>query len=130
AVAGDRILQALGPGVPIDVLTVEAEEGRTLLQAGTRIGPRLFLGYARNLFPEPWENANEVRVRYQLSRPLAVESRYGDAGNGGVDLVWVEQFPTAAQSARRRKAGEEEAPEGEAPIGALPEPSGGGRGLW
>lgn len=107
AVAGDRIRQALGPGVPIDVLTVEAEEGRTLLQAGTRIGPRIFLGYARNLFPEPWENANEVRLRYQLSQPLAIESRYGDAGNGGVDLVWVEQFPTAAQRARRQRAGEE-----------------------
>lgn len=107
AVAADRFLQALGPGVPIDVLTVEAEAGRTLLQAGTRLGPRLYLGYARNLFPEPWENANEVRVSYQLSRTLAVESSYGDAGNGGVDLVWVEQFPTATQRERRRAAAAE-----------------------
>lgn len=108
SVAADRVLQALGPGVPIDVLTVEAAAGRTLLQAGTRIGPRLYLGYARNLFPEPWENANEVRLSYQLSRTLAVESSFGDAGNGGVDLVWVEQFPTATQRERRKAGAEDE----------------------
>lgn len=113
SVAADRFLQSLGPGVPIDVLTIEAEEGKTLLQAGTRIGPRLYLGYARNLFPEPWENANEVRLSYELSRTLAVESSYGDAGNGGVDLVWVEQFPTATQREKRQAAGAEDEEESE-----------------
>lgn len=109
SVAADRFLQALGPGVPIDVLTVEAVDGRTLLQAGTYVGPRLYLGYARNLFPEPWENANEVRLTYRLSRTLAVQSNFGDAANGGVDLVWVEQFPTATQRERRREAASEPA---------------------
>jgi len=91
------------------VLTVEAVDGRTLLQAGTYVGPRLYLGYARNLFPEPWENANEVRLTYRLSRTLAVQSNFGDAANGGVDLVWVEQFPTATQRERRREAASEPA---------------------
>lgn len=104
SVAADRFLQALGPAVPIDVLTVEAVDGRTLLQAGTYVGPRLYVGYARNLFPEPWENANEVRLTYRLSRTLAVQSNFGDAASGGVDLVWVEQFPTATQRERRREA--------------------------
>jgi len=111
ALAADRFLQALRPGVPIDVLTVEAVNGRTLLQAGTYVGPRLYIGYARNLFPEPWENANEVRLTYRLSRTIAVQSNFGDAASGGVDLVWVEQFPTAAQREQRERAGSEREPE-------------------
>lgn len=105
SVVTDRLRQAIGPGLPIDVLSVETAEGQTLVHAGTYLGPRLYVGYARNILPEPGENANEARLTYQLTRSVAVQSRFGDAANGGVDLVWVEHFPTAAQVARRR-AGE------------------------
>lgn len=113
SVVTDRLRHAIGPGLPLDVLSVETAEGQTLVQAGTYLGPGLYVGYARNILPEPGENANEVRVTYQLTRSVAVQSRFGDAANGGVDLVWVEHFPTGAQVESRRESTERQREEQE-----------------
>lgn len=122
--AANRLRQALGGTLPIQVLTVEAVEGRAFLEAGTFLGTRLYVGYARTLLPEPGENANEARITYLLTQTLAVQSHFGDAANGGVDLVWTEHFPTAAQ--RRARTREPEAPPPGAEKPPTPLPGAGG----
>lgn len=105
AFAATKLRQAIGPRLPLDVLTLEtAGEGGTRLEAGTYLSERLYLGYLRNFLPEPGENLNEVRAEYELSRTVSLESRAGDRGSAGVDLVWEKSLPTPGQTRARRKA--------------------------
>ena len=105
--AAQRLKQAIGPRLPLDVLTLETGGEGTRLEAGTYVSRRLYLGYLRNFLPEEGENANEVRADYELSRTVSVESRFGDRGAAGVDLVWEKRIATPAQQRARRQAREE-----------------------
>jgi len=42
--------------------------------------------------PLKHENANAIRLEYQLSRRWAVDAEYGDARAGGADLVWTKTY--------------------------------------
>ncbi|WP_373049624.1 translocation/assembly module TamB domain-containing protein [Vulgatibacter sp.] len=105
--AAQRLRSALGPRLPLDVLTLETVGTGTRLEAGTYVSERLYLGYLRNFLPEQDENANEVRAEYELSRTVALESRFGDRGAAGVDLVWEKRIATPAQQRARRAAYED-----------------------
>ncbi len=106
-----KLRQALGPRVPLQVLTVETTGSQTQLEAGTFVGRRLYLGYVRNFLPEPGENTNEARAEYELSRTIGIQTRLGDAGAGGVELVWDKEVATVGQQRARREASQQEAPD-------------------
>jgi autotransporter translocation and assembly factor TamB len=97
-VAGE-VGQALTENLPIDVLEVELGPGGEArrIEAGTYVGPRLFLSFARNVFALPDENENEVRAEYQLGRSVSLSSRYGDRQSGALNLLWERRFRSGAQ---------------------------------
>jgi len=104
AAVTQKLGQALGPRVPVSVLASESAAGQPLVEAGTFIFGRLYLGFVRNFLPEPGENANEVRAEYELSRTVGIETRFGDAAAGGVDVVWQKSFETPQQQRARKAA--------------------------
>ena len=116
--AAQQLRQAIGPRLPLDVLTLETAGEGTRIEAGTYVSERLYLGYLRNFLPDQDENANEVRAEYELSRTLSLETRFGDRGAAGVDLVWEKRIATPAQQRARRAAREAAAGEREVEPGA------------
>jgi autotransporter translocation and assembly factor TamB len=100
-----QLRRAIGPKLPLDVLALESgAEGGTRIEAGTFVGERLYLGYLRDLLPEPGQNLNEIRATYELSRSFSLESFYGDAATGGIDLVFERAVPSGPQRAARHEA--------------------------
>jgi autotransporter translocation and assembly factor TamB len=99
-----RLRQAIGPRLPLDVLVLESGgETGPRIEAGTYLGERLYVGFLRDLLPEEGENLNEIRAEYQLSPSFSLESFFGDAATGGVDLVWEKSVATGPQRAARRR---------------------------
>lgn len=94
---------ALGPAtkfitdkLPIDILKVEVGEDAALsdarITAGTRIRRDLFILYDANLGAAENENTNELRIVYSMKRGLKIETYYGDAGKGGIELLLRRAF--------------------------------------
>jgi translocation and assembly module TamB len=97
----DRLRRVIATKLPLDVLQVElAEPGpqtltpSTKVEAGTYVTDKIYVGYRRNFGAniERGENANEVRVDYQLSRHLSAETNYGDALKGGANVVYSRDY--------------------------------------
>ncbi|AKU91695.1 hypothetical protein AKJ08_2082 [Vulgatibacter incomptus] len=102
-----KVRQALGPRIPLQVLTLETGGTQTQVEAGSYVARNLYLGYVRTFLPEPGENTNELRAQYELSRTIGIQSRIGDAAAGGVDVIWEKQIATPAQQrARKRVSGQ------------------------
>ena len=55
---------------------------------------RIYVGYARKFDADPAksENADEVRVEYQITPRWMFESRYGNAQSGGASLIWSKDY--------------------------------------
>lgn len=93
-----RLRRLLSNKVPLDVLQVEVgadtRAQQTRVEAGTYVKDRIYLGYRRNFGAdtEHGENANEVRVEYQISPRVSVESEYGDQGRGGANVVFSKDY--------------------------------------
>jgi len=88
--ATGQVMKLLKDDLPIDVLKVDAgEAGLTdaRITVGKRITRDLMLLYQANLDANPDENTNEVRLQYRLTNLLQLETHYGDAGRGGIDLL-------------------------------------------
>lgn len=94
---------ALGPAtkfitdkLPIDILEVEVGKDAALsdarITAGTRIRRDLFILYDANLGAAENENVNELRIVYAMKRGLKIETYYGDAGKGGIELLLRRAF--------------------------------------
>ncbi|HEY3451812.1 MAG TPA: translocation/assembly module TamB domain-containing protein [Myxococcales bacterium] len=97
SIAADRLRRALATRLPLDVLQVEVgDQGlkATQLEAGTYLTDQVYVGYRRNFGAETdrGQNANEVRVEYQLSPHVSIESQYGDAGRGGANVVYSRDY--------------------------------------
>ena len=56
--------------------------------AGKWFGEKLFVAFKRRIEARPNENVNEGQGQYYLRRDVYVEVVGGDAGSGGVDLLW------------------------------------------
>lgn len=88
------IEDALNERLGIDRVGIEFGEtvDEPILTVGKRITPNLYVEtvYHHNA-PED-ENTTEARVRYRISPSWSVESAYGDAGIGSVDLFWIKNF--------------------------------------
>jgi len=89
-IAMGGLTKALQDDLPIDVLQVEGGE-QGLADARIKVGKRLtrdlLVVYEANLGAEIDENANTLRVQYEFTRHLQLETHFGDKGEGGVDLV-------------------------------------------
>lgn len=80
-----EIKGALGHYLPLDVLTLDPRHA----EVGEHLGKRLYLGYVQNFgVVDPRINTNEIRAQYQLNREFSLDSEYGDAGAGRLDLDW------------------------------------------
>jgi translocation and assembly module TamB len=93
-----RLRRVLSSKVPLDVLQVEVGSDpraqQTRLEAGTYVGDRVYLGYRRSFGAdtEHHQNANEVRVEYQITPRISLESEYGDQGSGGANVVFSRDY--------------------------------------
>jgi autotransporter translocation and assembly factor TamB len=84
------LTKALQKDLPVDVLKVEGGEQGLVdarIQVGKRLTRDLMVVYEANLGAEVDENANTLRVQYEFTRHLQLETHFGDKGEGGVDLV-------------------------------------------
>ncbi|MGI5861200.1 MAG: translocation/assembly module TamB domain-containing protein [Myxococcales bacterium] len=100
--AADRLRKTLASKLPIDVLQVDIDDtglqsaGATFragLEAGTYVTDDIYIGYLRNFGADTKkENTNEVRVEYQLTPRVNIESKYGDEQKGGVDVIFSKDY--------------------------------------
>ncbi len=93
--------KALAAKLPLDVFSIEAgEEGLTdaRLEVGKYLTDELYLGYSgrlgtpQNQSTTRRENANAVRLEYQFSPRWGVQVEYGDAQQGGADVIWSKDY--------------------------------------
>ncbi|MCA9540551.1 MAG: translocation/assembly module TamB domain-containing protein, partial [Myxococcales bacterium] len=63
-----------------------------IVTVGKRLTPRLYVEtlYHHNAPPET--NEKEVRARYRFAPKWSLETSYGDAGQGLVELYWTTRF--------------------------------------
>jgi hypothetical protein len=85
----EKLRESLGPYMPLDVLTVEPSR----LEAGKRITPELYLGAVQNLGAiDPRVNGAEIHANYKLTLHWSLDSRYGTARAGNLDLQWTRNW--------------------------------------
>ena len=91
--AANALKEAVAPGAPIDVIKVDVGEGGDLsrgrLEVGTYLTDSIYVSYARRFNAQPLENANEAILEYRFKPRWTLETRYGDANAGGLDLTWT-----------------------------------------
>ncbi len=97
SLAANQLKNLLVAKLPLDVLSIEAGESGlagTKLEAGTYVTDRIYIGYTAriNARPDLGQNANEVRLDYQIAPRWYLEATYGDAKAGGADLIWNRDF--------------------------------------
>jgi len=87
---GSRIRKRL----PVRVEQLGCDPGNSVTAAsctvGRWFGDKLFVAFKRRIEAQENENvnANEVQGQYYLRRDLYLEMAGGDAGSGGLDLLW------------------------------------------
>lgn len=82
--------------LPLDVLSIEAgEEGLqdARVEAGTYLTDDLYIGYSGKLGADParGENANAVRLEYQLTPRWSLEGVVGDVRREA-DIIWSKEY--------------------------------------
>jgi translocation and assembly module TamB len=101
SVLASQARKALAAKLPLDVLSIEAgEEGLTdaRLEVGKYLTDDLYLGYRgrlgspQNQSSTRRENNNAVRLEYQFSPRWSLEGEYGDAQQGGADVIWSKDY--------------------------------------
>ncbi len=101
SVLASQARKALAAKLPLDVLSIEAgEEGLTdaRLEVGKYLTDDLYLGYRgrlgspQNQSTTRRENNNAVRLEYQFSPRWSLEGEYGDAQQGGADVIWSKDY--------------------------------------
>lgn len=79
--------------IGIDVVRMDQGSGGPQLEIGKYLGERLYVGYRRLLGPSGDDrNGNELRLEYRLTPRIVLESGFGDAGIGGIDLMWSYRY--------------------------------------
>ncbi|PTL81130.1 translocation/assembly module TamB domain-containing protein [Vitiosangium sp. GDMCC 1.1324] len=101
SVLASQARKALAAKLPLDVLTIEAGEqglAGARLEVGKYLTEQLYLGYSarlgtsQNQSTTRRENANAVRLEYQFSPRWSVQGEYGDAQQGGADVIWSKEY--------------------------------------
>jgi translocation and assembly module TamB len=90
AVATQAFRNLVQDKLPLD--TVALDSGT--LRAGKYVTDKIYVGYVRRFDADPTknQNADEVRVEYQITPRWMFESRYGNAQSGGASLVWSRDY--------------------------------------
>ncbi len=87
----------LGEDLPSELPVVSIEPGReglsdARLRAGRQVADNVYVEYSHNLGAQSGQNTAQVRVQWRLTRRWSVESFFGDAGSGGVDVVYTFRY--------------------------------------
>ncbi len=74
----------------IDQIAVTFEDGanRPVLSLGKRLSDDLYVETAMRINPRRGKNRVEARIEYELAPHWTLETSFGDAAVGGVDLFW------------------------------------------
>lgn len=90
AIATQAFKDLVADKLPLDTVAIESGA----LRAGKYVTDKIYVGYTRRFDADPQrgENADEVRVEYQISQRWTFESRYGNAQSGGASLIWSRQY--------------------------------------
>jgi translocation and assembly module TamB len=90
ALATQAFKDLVADKLPLD--TVALESGG--LRAGKYLTDKIYVGYVRRFDADPnkGENADEVRVEYQITPRWTFESRYGTAQSGAASLIWSKDY--------------------------------------
>ena len=95
-VLASKLQKTLAKRLPLDVLTIEAGEGLagSRVEAGTYLGDDVYVAYVGRVGADPFTrlNRNEVHLEYQLTSRWSFEASYGDARQGGADLIWSKSY--------------------------------------
>jgi len=105
------LTQRIVPVLPIDIVNVQRlsqgqlqqeretqipsqlpSDNVTRLEVGKRITNRIQVGYVHIFGANQDENANEALIKYRLTAHWSLQSQYGDAGVGGLDLMWSRRY--------------------------------------
>jgi len=96
------LMRAAARKVGIDVARIALDQkrdqqtGETTLRAEAEVGKyltrRLYLGYRRVFGASTEENANEALLEYRISARWLLMALFGDAGVGGLDLLWTYRY--------------------------------------
>jgi len=89
----------------IDQVGVTFEDGasRPVLSLGKRLSDDLYVETALRVNPRPKTNRVEVRVEYELAPHWTLETSFGDAAIGGLDLFWEKVLGSANNPARPKR---------------------------
>jgi translocation and assembly module TamB len=95
-VLASKVQKALARRLPLDVLTIEPGQGLagSRVEAGTYLGDDVYVAYVGRVGADPFlrQNRNEVHLEYQLTSRWSFEASYGDARQGGADLIWSKNY--------------------------------------
>lgn len=93
------IKNQLAPQLPIDVMKVALQRDldgleRTRIEVGKYVGAGIYVSYVHQFGGAGTRhlNQNQLQVDYRFARNYEVESQFGDAGAGSVDLFWTHRF--------------------------------------
>lgn len=83
-----------GEDLWLDTINVDLDDQTSAakIQLGKWITRQIFLGYEHDFGAREGENTAEAVLRYRFLPGWMVEGRFGDRGNGGVDLLWTKRF--------------------------------------
>jgi translocation and assembly module TamB len=93
ALLGKQVYKILERTLPIDTVRLASGENgseTTFVLVGKWVNDELFVAYRRSILEEQEnDNANEALIEYHITRQWLIEGHYGDAGEGGADVLWT-----------------------------------------
>ena len=104
----NQVLAKLFGHSAVDMINLEtnpAGPGSFGIEVGKSISDRVFL-ITRYRFGgvQDEENVFEAQLEIQITRSLYIEMRYGDAGNGGLELFWKRKLQNPRPGKKRERA--------------------------
>jgi translocation and assembly module TamB len=62
------------------------------VEVGKYIAHRLYVSYDRVFGAQEGQNSNEAKLEYRMTPRLTLQSLFGDAGVGGLDMQWTYRY--------------------------------------
>ncbi len=89
----------------IDQIAVTFEDGasRPVLSLGKRLSDDLYVETAMRINPKRGKNRVEARIEYELAPHWTLETSFGDAAVGGIDLFWEKILGNPNNPALRKR---------------------------
>ncbi|HEY3354406.1 MAG TPA: translocation/assembly module TamB domain-containing protein, partial [Polyangia bacterium] len=64
----------------------------TRVVVGKNNSDRIYVGYVHVFGAAEDQNQNEAHVRYQINPNWVLETLFGDAGVGALDVLWTKRY--------------------------------------